>query len=71
MNFDQIEAIFAEVLDLESPSLKLKSLEMIAYLSTTMADEAVNLARLETRLMLARKVVPRIKFTMVRPPSHW
>ena len=69
LNFDQIEAIFAEVLD--SPSLKLKSLEMIAYLSTTMADEAVNLARLETRLMLARKVVPRIKFTMVRPPSHW
>ena len=69
LNFDQIEAIFAEVLD--SPSLKLKSLEMIAYLSTTMADEAVNLARLETRLVLARKVVPRIKFTMVRPPSHW
>ena len=48
----------------------MKTLEIIAYLSTT-ADEAVHLARLETGLALARKVVPTLKFTMVRPPSHW
>ena len=66
LTFEQIEAIFAESLQLNS----LKNLEIIAYLSTT-ADEAVHLARLETGLALARKVVPTIKFTMVRPPSHW
>ena len=48
----------------------MKTLEIIAYLSTT-ADEAVHLARLETGLALAHKVVPTLKFTMVRPPSHW
>ena len=47
----------------------MKNLEIIAYLPM-MADEAMHLARLETRLALARKVVPTIKFTMVRPPSH-
>ena len=66
LTFDQIEAIFAESLQGNS----LKTLEIIAYLSTT-TDDAVHLARLETGLALARKVVPTLKFTMVRPPSHW
>ena len=61
---DQIEAIFAESLEWNS----LKTLEIIAHLSAT-ADEAVPLARLETGLALARKVVPTVKFTMVRTPN--
>ena len=64
LSFGQIEAIFAESLEWNS----LKTLEIIAHLSAT-ADEAVHLARLETGLALARKVVPTVKFTMVRTPN--